>query len=90
VRHASGHPDHPVLYGSFIYFLRLTDKEAESPYRGDFEAFQVRQKSQFQTPAPGMRIRIDLMRIRIKHFFLLRIRIQFWIQGFDDRKLKKI
>jgi hypothetical protein len=69
VRHASGHPDHPVLYGSFIYFLRLTDKEAESPYRGDFEAFQVRQKSQFQTPAPGLRIRIDLMRIRIQHFF---------------------
>jgi hypothetical protein len=42
VRHASGHPDHPVIYGSFIYFLRLQDKETESPYRGDFEAFQVK------------------------------------------------
>ncbi len=37
----------------------------------------------------GMRIRIDLMRIptriRIQHFFFLRIRIQ----GFYDQKLKK-
>ena len=44
---------------------------------------------------PGLRIRIDLMqfriRIRIQHFFYLRIRI--WIlgpdPGFDDLKLKK-
>ncbi len=33
----------------------------------------------------GLRIRIDLMRIRIQHFFYLRIRIQ----DFDDQKLKK-
>jgi hypothetical protein len=33
----------------------------------------------------GLWIRIDLMRIRIQHFFLLRIRIQ----GFHDQKLKK-
>jgi hypothetical protein len=38
----------------------------------------------------GLRIRIDLMRIRIPHFFSLRIRIQFWIQNFDDQKLKKL
>ncbi len=38
----------------------------------------------------GLRIRIDLMRIRIPHFFSLRIRIQLWIHGFDDQKLKKI
>jgi hypothetical protein len=40
----------------------------------------------------GLWIRIDLMRIRIQQFSLLRIwiRIQFRIQGFDDQKLKKI
>ncbi len=34
----------------------------------------------------GLRIRINLMRIQIR----MRIRIQFWIQGFDDQKLKQI
>jgi hypothetical protein len=44
----------------------------------------------------GLWIRIDLMRIRIQHFFKLRIQIQipmrirFQIQGFDDQKLQKI
>jgi len=33
----------------------------------------------------GLWIRIDLLRIQIQHFFLLRIRIH----GFDDQKLKK-
>ncbi len=39
----------------------------------------------------GLWIRIDLMRIRIRiqPFSLLRIRIQFRIQGFDDQKLIK-
>ncbi len=40
----------------------------------------------------GLWIRIDLMRIRIQQFSLLRIwiRIQFRSQGFDDLNLKKI
>jgi hypothetical protein len=44
--------------------------------------------------APGFRIRIDLMRIRIliriQHFFKLRIRIPDLDPGFDDLKLKII
>ncbi len=42
--------------------------------------------------APGLWIRIELMQIRIQHFSWLRIRIriQFWTQGFDDQKLEKI
>jgi|688.fasta_scaffold1065393_1 hypothetical protein len=38
--------------------------------------------------APGFRIRIDLVWIRIQHFFLLRI--QFPVRGFDDQKLENI
>ncbi len=38
---------------------------------------------------PGFRIRIDLMRIRIQHFFKFRKRIPDPDPGFDDLKLKK-
>jgi hypothetical protein len=34
-------------------------------------------------------IRLDLIRIRIQHFFQLQIRIQFQILGFDDQKLER-
>jgi hypothetical protein len=42
----------------------------------------------FVVASAGLWIRIDLMRIRIQHFSLLRIRIQFRIQDFDDKRLK--
>jgi hypothetical protein len=47
------------------------------------------------TLSPGFRIRIDLMRIRIQHFFLIadpdpESRIRIPDPGFDGQKLQKI
>jgi hypothetical protein len=66
-----------------------------SPYPDTFEKFYKLMRGQSRGAVleklvsprrAGLRIRIE----RIQHFFLLRIRILFWIQGFDEQKLRKI
>jgi hypothetical protein len=92
-------------YGQKGLLLSENGRKLEETTRGFEECKEqliIRERAEATQKIAGFRIRVDLMRnrIRIQHFFLLRIRIPdpdpsfFPIAdpdpGFDDLKLKKI